>query len=142
MSASDIQPRAEFLASVGLFSALTRADLERLAAAAQQRFAAFGESICKAGDAAEGLYVIKSGSVRVFADDSGKEISLGVRKAGEVVGEMAMVRDHRHETSARASAKAELLYIPRSVIAPIIAANPPRARWWPAAWRSARPAGC
>ncbi|MFO1217510.1 MAG: peptidase domain-containing ABC transporter [Burkholderiaceae bacterium] len=124
VSASDIQPRAEFLASVGLFSALTRADLERLAAAAQQRFAAFGESICKAGDAAEGLYVIKSGSVRVFADDSGKEISLGVRKAGEVVGEMAMVRDHRHETSARASAKAELLYIPRSVIAPIIAANP------------------
>ncbi|MDH5539364.1 MAG: cysteine peptidase family C39 domain-containing protein, partial [Rhizobacter sp.] len=124
MSIPDLEPRADFLASVELFSALTRADLARLAEAAQPRLLAFGESVCKAGDVAEGLFIIRSGSVRVFADEGGKEVSLGVRKAGEVVGEMALLRNHRHENSARASAKSELLYLPRNAVAPVIAANP------------------
>jgi ATP-binding cassette subfamily B protein len=68
--------------------------------------------------------VIKSGTVRVFADEGGKEISQGVRKAGDVLGEMVMLREYRHESSARASGKTELLFIPRSVIAPIITGNP------------------
>jgi hypothetical protein len=36
--------------------------------------------------------VIKSGSVRVFGEEHGKEISMGVRKAGEVFAEVAMLR--------------------------------------------------
>jgi len=124
MSTPEAKSRADFLASVDLFSALTRNDLERLAELAQLRPVAFGDTVCKAGDAADGLFVIKSGSIRVFSEEGGKEVSLGVRKAGDVFGEMAMLREHRHELSARASGKAELLYIPRSVIAPIVAANP------------------
>lgn len=124
MSTQEANSRADFLASVHLFSALTRDDVERLAAAAQARSVGFGETVCKAGDAADGLFVVKSGSVRVFSEEGGKEVSLGVRKTGDVFGEMAMLREHRHELSARASGKAELLFIPRSAIAPIVAANP------------------
>jgi ATP-binding cassette subfamily B protein len=124
MSTQERQSRADFLASVDLFSALTRSAMERLAESAQSRLLAFGDSVCTAGEVAAGLFIVKSGSIRVFASDGEKETSLGVRKAGEVFGEMAMLREYRHEWSARASAKTELLFIPRSVVGPIVDANP------------------
>ncbi|HEX6361812.1 MAG TPA: peptidase domain-containing ABC transporter [Albitalea sp.] len=124
MSMQEAQSHADFLASVDLFSALTRHEVERLAEAAQSRRLAFGDAVCTAGEPAEGLLVVKSGSVRVFAEEGGKETSLGLRKAGDVLAEMAMLREVRHEWSARASAKTELLVIPRAVAAPIVAANP------------------
>jgi len=118
------QPQADFLATVDLFSTFTRADIDRIAQGAQPRFFAFGDTVCKAGEMADGLLVVKSGAIRVFAEEDGKEVSLGVRKAGDVLAEMAMLREYRHEVSARASAKAELLFIPRSCVGPIVAANP------------------
>ena len=76
------------------------------------------------GKRARGLFIVKSGSIRVFSADGDKETSLGVRKAGEVFGEMVVLREYQHEWSARASSKTELLFIPRNVIGPIVAANP------------------
>jgi ATP-binding cassette subfamily B protein len=124
MQTQEMQSPAEFLTSVELLSALTRVDIERLAESAQSRLLAFGDTVCTAGEAATGVFIIKSGSIRVFASDGAKETSLGVLKAGEVLGEMAMLREYQHEWSARASGKVELLFIPRSVISPILAANP------------------
>ena len=118
------QPLADFLAAIDLFSAFTRADIDRIAESAQSRFFAFGDTVCNAGDQADDLLVVKSGAIRVFSEEDGKEVSLGVRKAGEVLAEMAMLREHRHDVSARASAKTELLFIPRGCVGPIVAANP------------------
>ncbi|MES2259742.1 MAG: peptidase domain-containing ABC transporter [Pseudomonadota bacterium] len=118
------QSSADFLASVEILSPFTRDELERLAASIETRFYAFGDSVCHAGEPADGLYVIKSGSVRVFSDEHGKEISMGVRKAGEVFSEIALLRDYRHELSVRASLKTELWFIPRTAIEPVIAHNP------------------
>jgi ATP-binding cassette subfamily B protein len=115
---------AEFLTSVDLLSVFTRDEIDRLAAGTQSRFLAFGDTVCSAGDTADGLYIVKSGSIRVFTDEGGKEISMGVRKAGEVFAEIVMLRECRHESSARASAKTELLLIPRSLIAAVVAGNP------------------
>ena len=124
MTTQETKSRAEFLVAVDLFSALTRNDIDRLAASAQSRMLAFGDAVCSAGEVAEGLFVVKSGSIRVFVAEAEKETSLGLRKAGDVFGEMVMLRDYRHESSARATGKTELLFIPRSVIAPIVAGNP------------------
>src|SRR5882757_7466605 len=124
MSSQERQSRAEFLASVELFSALTRIAIERLAESAQSRLLAFGDTVCTAGEVAAGLFIVKSGSIRVFASDGAKETSLGVRKAGEVLGEMVMLREYQHEWSARASGKTELLFISRNVIGPIVAGSP------------------
>ena len=124
MQTQETQSPAEFLTSVDLLSALTRADIERLAESAQSRLLAFGDTVCTAGEEAGGLFIVKSGSIRVFSADADKETSLGVRKAGEVFGEMVVLREYQHEWSARASSKTELLFIPRNVIGPILAANP------------------
>jgi ATP-binding cassette subfamily B protein len=115
---------ADFLSTVEILSPFSRDELEEMARHARLRSFAFGDTVCNAGEAAEGLFVIKSGSVRVFSEEHGKEISMGVRKARDVFAEIAMLRDHRHESSVRASAKSELLFIPRAVIAATVARNP------------------
>jgi ATP-binding cassette, subfamily B, bacterial HlyB/CyaB len=124
---TDAQPKlqslTDFLSSVEILSPFTRDELERLAEHAESRFFSFGDAICNAGDPADGLFVIKSGSVRIFTEEHGKEISMGVRKAREVFSDIAMLREHRHESSVRASVKTELLFIPRTAIEPIISQN-------------------
>ncbi|MEO5696689.1 MAG: peptidase domain-containing ABC transporter [Burkholderiaceae bacterium] len=120
----EMPSHADFLAPLDLFSVFTHDEIDRLGAAAQSRHLAFGDSVCRAGDAADGMFVVKAGSIRVFTDEGGKEISTGVRKVGDVFAEMALLREGRHESSARASARTELLFLPRSVAAPIVAGNP------------------
>jgi subfamily B ATP-binding cassette protein HlyB/CyaB len=121
---SQAQSPAKFLSSVDILSPFADEELEQLAAAIQVRHYAFGDTICKAGEPAEGLCVVKSGSVRVFSEEHGKEVSIGVRKAGEVIGDIAMLREVQHELSARASLKTELWFIPRAAIEPVLIRNP------------------
>lgn len=118
---------AKFLSSVEIVSAFTPDELERLAEHAESRFYAFGDTICNAGEPAGGLYLIKSGSVRMFTEENGRELSMGVRKANEVFAEIAMLRDYHHESSVRASGKVEVVFIPRQAIEPVIAGNPSAA---------------
>ncbi|MBP0595200.1 peptidase domain-containing ABC transporter [Paraburkholderia sp. LEh10] len=114
---------ADFLSTVEILSPFTREELERLVEHVQSRFYSFGETVCNVGDPADGLYVIKSGSVRIFTEEHGKEISMGVRKTGEVFADIAMLRAYVHESSVRSSGKTELLFIPRAAIEPIITGN-------------------
>ena len=114
---------ADFLSTVEILSPFTREEIDLLAEHAQSRFFSFGETVCSAGDAADGLYVVKSGSVRIFTEEHGKEISMGVRKAGEVFADIAMLRTYVHESSVRSSAKTELLFVPHSAIEPVITGN-------------------
>jgi ATP-binding cassette, subfamily B, bacterial HlyB/CyaB len=116
-------PAVDFLSTVEILSPFSRDELERLAAQAESRHFAFGETVCNAGEPADGLFVIKSGSVRIFTEERGKEISMGVRKTGEIFADIAMLRNYLHESSVRASAKTELLFIPRTAIEPVIGAN-------------------
>jgi ATP-binding cassette, subfamily B, bacterial HlyB/CyaB len=113
----------DFLSSIEILSPFTPEELDELARHAESRFFAFGDTVCTAGEPAEGLFVVKSGSVRLFTEERGKEISMGVRKAGEVFADLAMLRDCHHESSVRASVKTELLFIPRRAVEPIIARN-------------------
>ena len=116
-------PLGDFLGSVEILSAFSAAELAQLADAAESRFFKFGESVCNAGDRDDGLYVVKAGAVRIFTQDGEREISVGLRKIGDVFAELAMLREYRHEYSVRSSGKTELLYIPRSAFAPLLEGN-------------------
>ncbi|MGZ3254915.1 MAG: ABC transporter transmembrane domain-containing protein, partial [Burkholderiaceae bacterium] len=125
MDASPPSPSLiDFLSSVEILSPFTREELTHFAKLTQSKFFSFGDTVCNAGDPAEGLFVVKSGSVRIFTEENGKEISMGVRKEREVFADIAMLREYRHESSVRASAKTELLFIPRTITEQIIARNP------------------
>ena len=91
---------ADFLSSVEILSPFSREELERLAEHAESRFFSFGETVCNAGDPAEGLFVIKSGTVRIFTEEHGKEISMGVRKTGEIFADIGALYELDHVQAA------------------------------------------
>jgi ATP-binding cassette subfamily B protein len=113
----------EFLSTVEFFSAFRPEELEAFAQASEIKNYEFADPIFNAGDPGDGLYVIKSGTVRLFNEEQGKEISMGVRKQGEVFAELAALREYRHESSVRSSARTELLLIPRAAISAALAQN-------------------
>jgi len=114
----------EFLGSVELFSCFNDQELKELSEHAEIRNYDFGDAVYNTGDPGEGLFVIKSGSVRIFTEEQGKEVSMGVRKQGEVFSEIAMLRDYPQESSVRSSSKTKLLFFPRTAFTPVLEKNP------------------
>lgn len=113
----------EFLNGVEILSAFDSEELASLAEQTETRFFKFGEGIVNAGDRCDHLYVIKAGAVRLFSEEQGKEVSMGVRKVGEVFAELAILRSLLLEYSVRSSGKTELLCIPREAVAPLLEKN-------------------
>jgi ATP-binding cassette, subfamily B, bacterial HlyB/CyaB len=114
---------AKFLATVEIFAPFKTDELEALARHAESKWYEFGDSVFDAGAKSTGLFVIRSGAVRIFTVDNGKEISMGVRKAGDVLAEIGALREHAHESSVRSSSKTELLFLPRDAFTPVLTRN-------------------
>lgn len=112
-----------FLRGVSLLARCADSEIEQIAAAAQPHHFDFGDTVFNSGETGDGVFFIKQGAVRVFTNERGKEINMGVRKEGEVVAEIAMLRTVTHEASVRASAKTELLFVPNAVFAPLLKGN-------------------
>jgi ATP-binding cassette subfamily B protein len=114
---------ARFLGSVEMLSALDDEELQTLAEAAERRTYGMGETVCRAGDTADGLYLIHSGTVRLFSTENDKERSQGLRSEGDVFAEVAALREHKLEVSVRASSKCEVLVLPADAIRRVLTAN-------------------
>lgn len=114
----------ETLAGNELLAPLGHDELGQIAAQAEIQTYDFGDTIFTAGQPGLGLYLIKSGMVRLLATEGGKETSIGVHRAGELLAETAALRKHRLEFTARASGKTELVFIPREALAPVLARHP------------------
>ncbi|MGH2523577.1 MAG: HEAT repeat domain-containing protein, partial [Anaerolineales bacterium] len=84
--------RILFLRRVPLFADLAPADLKRVSAIAAERSYPDGATIARQGDLGDEMYIVVSGEIRVLArPDGGHESELARRKAGEYVGEMAII---------------------------------------------------
>jgi CRP-like cAMP-binding protein len=93
------QAMAAQLREVTLFESLAERDLTDLAARATHRRLEAGKLVFKEGSAADSLYVVLSGAVRIFVNDAaGNEVVLGSKKAGEYFGEMML--DHRPRSAS------------------------------------------
>lgn len=87
------------LKGVPLFRAVEEHDLHDLAARATRRRLEAGTLVVKEGEAADSLYVVLAGSVRIFIHDAaGEEVVLDTKGAGEYFGEMML--DHRPRSAS------------------------------------------
>ncbi len=111
------------LSAVDLFSAFRTEELDQLFEQATVRSYAFGETIFRAGDSCSGVYVVLAGTVRLFVDNGGKDISVGLRKTADVFAELGALREHEQEYTARSSASTEVLFVPRLAIASVLKQN-------------------
>jgi len=87
-----LSEKAESLAHVSLFKRLEPAELERLATRVEHVTFAPGEAIFMENDKGDALYVVDSGSVRIWVlDDDAKPVTLAELKTGDFFGELAVL---------------------------------------------------
>lgn len=105
---------ATMLADVELFEHLNEDDRTSLAAAIDVRQLAAGDTLFKAGEPGEALYVVRSGEVELFIKDTaGQRIALAIAGAGEMFGELALLDAGPRTATAIALSDVELLELDR-----------------------------
>jgi HEAT repeat protein len=86
-----LMERILFFKRVPLFANLSPSDLKQVAAIAQEESFIDGDTIAQQGEAGDVMFIIVSGEVRVIISKDEKNVELARRKAGEYVGEMALI---------------------------------------------------
>jgi CRP/FNR family transcriptional regulator, cyclic AMP receptor protein len=102
------------LAHVDLFSTLDKKELQVLAKSSQERTYNSDSTIFLQGDIGVGLYVVKSGKIRLTQSNNPDraEIDLGTAGPGEVMGEMALLDDLPRSATATAQGDVDVLVLP------------------------------
>ena len=97
------------LRSIPMFAALGPAELERLAAAADEESVTSGSAICVQGEPGERFYLLERGTARVVRD--GVDVaSLG---SGDFFGEISLLRDIPRTATVEAASNLDLLVLER-----------------------------
>jgi len=104
--------RLKILASVPLFSQLTREDLQIIARSTRRSFFDDGECIIQEGDLDRKLYIIISGEIDVVKNAGRKnEIKLRRLKPHDFVGEMSLLDDLPRSASVIARGETQVLFL-------------------------------
>jgi ATP-binding cassette subfamily B protein len=104
-----------------------RADLLR---SCESQAFSFGDVIMREGDEADALYVLVSGRARVVQSrEGGDELVLGSLVAGDVIGEMALLKGGTRNATVRASGDVSVLKLGREAFEEIKAEQPSVVRW-------------
>jgi CRP/FNR family cyclic AMP-dependent transcriptional regulator len=103
------------LDKIPLFSDLDATELELLSTRMVTRQYPRNTIIINEGDHSDSLYVIRSGSVKVFLGNAeGKEVILNVQKTGEYFGELALIDSGPRSASVMTQEKSTLSLISKS----------------------------
>jgi CRP/FNR family cyclic AMP-dependent transcriptional regulator len=111
LSADDrLSKRATFLRKVPPLADLTDSDLDSLQEDLQIRDYDKGEIIFRQGDISREVYIVLSGSVRVFkVSPSGEETSIQIFSTGDMIGELAAIDGLPRSATAESIVRSELL---------------------------------
>jgi CRP-like cAMP-binding protein/Fe-S-cluster-containing hydrogenase component 2/thioredoxin reductase len=107
-----------------LAPSLKEEELDTLLASGVQvkRYSAH-ETIFAEGDAPDGLYLIRRGSVTVSRRLAGREVVLSYLSAGNYVGEMALISESPRSANVRAAVATECLVLEANVFKEVLARN-------------------
>jgi len=105
---------AEVLRKTALFSSLSQAELQLLAARTVRKMFAAGQVLFNEGDPCKGLHIISRGQVRIFKTSaSGREQVLAVNVAGESIAEIPVFDNGPYPASSIALEETEIAFISR-----------------------------
>ena len=86
-----LMERILFFKRVDLFKNLSPGDIKQVAALAQEESFSDGGTLMREGEIGDVMFVIVSGEVQVLMSQGQKDVEIARRKAGEFVGEMALI---------------------------------------------------
>ena len=96
--------RILFLRQVPLFGNLAPEDLQQIAEVATEHLFSPNDYLCREGEIGDELFVIVEGQVKITKGSNGGERELRTLKAGEHIGELAILREQPRSASASADA--------------------------------------
>lgn len=74
-----------------------------------------GDLLFKEGDVSNAMYLIRSGSIRIFKRKGDSQIEIDTLRAGQILGEMAFLDGNPRSASAEALHETELFEISKSI---------------------------
>ena len=93
------------------------------------RVALRGDVLMRAGDEADGLYLLGSGRVQViFVNDDGSEVVVNELGRGELIGEMALITDRPRSATIVAMRDSHLLFLSTEAFTRVVRAHPDALR--------------
>ncbi len=98
-------------------------ELEQLVKSATVKHFEAGEVLFNQGDKADGLYLIRRGSVMIVRDNEGKEEVLSYLAAGNYVGEKALISDTPRSATVRAAVETEAILLETAAVTDMLARN-------------------
>ncbi len=114
---------AGFLRNVPVLADLADELLERLAAQVTEVHVDAGDWIMREGEVADSVFIVLSGRVEVV-DERPPETLIRVLRRGDVLGELALLREGTRSASARARRDTELLELSRPTFEALITDAP------------------
>lgn len=124
MKAIDASARRAAFAKTQIFQALQPEDLEAISARSTVRRVQRNEVILRRGDPNSGMMVIMTGRARIgVVSEDGKEATLTVLGAGEVLGEMSLLDGEPCSADVTAQEDCVLLAIDRSRFMSLLRSN-------------------
>lgn len=95
-----------------------------IATAAVERRYTQGETIVKAGDDVDGLYLMLSGQARVLNTFAGESKTVGTLKAFEVMGEVALIGGQKRSSTVIADEAVQALLLPSEDFHRLVESHP------------------
>lgn len=102
---------------------VTEADLTAMIEGSQIKHYKTGDALFSEGDKADGLYLIRRGSVMVSHLLGGREVVMSYVSAGNYVGEMALMMDAPRSATVRAAVPTEAILLDARQVMDIMARN-------------------
>lgn len=83
-----------------------------------------GELVCRQGEPGDCMYLVQEGELEVLHEEAGRETSLGRLRAGDIVGEMAIVDRQPRSATVRAAGRARVLTLDKRAFLRQVAEDP------------------
>jgi CRP-like cAMP-binding protein len=115
---------AERLAAVDIFAPLSGDETTMLAQAAVSHVFAPGETVIRAGDPGESMFVVHKGKVRVQVNENGRPRTVATLNEGDFFGEMALFTGEPRTANVLALEETEVLEIGHAAMKRVFDTNP------------------
>lgn len=83
-----------------------------------------GSCVFRKGNPGEALYIVLSGTVRIYDEFDGREVEIARTGPGDFFGEHSLLLDCTHTKNVEAVEDTELLVLSKTSFASLLASNP------------------